>query len=213
VTTYPGACKNSASYMSVNSLHSYFNRTAALPGDAEGRRKVKSLMAHELMHSLQFTLDRSAACDDYVWIDEATAQWATDHVDPSYDQEDGFDKQTNAATRTGEHLLRYLGSDHMESMEKPGRGQSAADRGYAGYLFFQYLARRYTPATIRQILDAQTSHASVESVAAALAPLGGMKAVWPDFAQTLWLGRAEPVLGPYRPLRLRPGKPLRPRAR
>ncbi len=194
VTTYPGACENSASYMSVNSLHSHFNGAAGQPANAEHRRKVKHLMAHELMHALQFTVNRSAACDEYVWIDEATAQWATDHVDPTYDQEDGFDKQTRAATRTGEYLLRYLGSDHMETLEKPGRGQSATERGYAGYLFFQYLARRYTADTMRQILDAQASHASIEAVAAALAAHGGMKAVWPDFAQTLWLGRAEQVL-------------------
>ena len=194
VTTYPGACENSASYMSVNSLHSYFNGAAGQPANAANLRKVKSLVAHELMHALQFTLDRSAACDEYVWIDEATAQWATDHVDPSYDQEDGFDKQTTAATRTGEHLLRYLSSDHMETLEKPGRGQSATDRGYAGYLFFQYLARRYTADTIRQVVDAQTTRASIEAVAAALAPYGGMKAVWPDFAQTLWLNRTERVL-------------------
>jgi len=194
VTTYPGACENSASYMSVNSLHSHFNGAAGQPASAEHRRKVKSVVAHELMHALQFTVDRSAACDEYVWIDEATAQWATDHVDPTYDQEDGFGKQTSAATRTGEHLLRYLSSDHMESMEQPGRGQSAGDRGYAGYLFFQYLARRYTADTIRQIVDAQRTQASVEAVAAALAPHGGMKAVWPDFAQTLWLGRSEHVL-------------------
>ena len=194
VTTYPGACENSASYMSVNSLHNYFNGVVQQPANAEQRRKVKSMVAHELMHALQFTVDRSAACDEYVWIDEATAQWATDHVDPTYDQEDGFDKQTGTATRSGEHLLRYLSSDHMEPMEQPGRGQRASDRGYAGYLFFQYLARRYTADTIRQIIDAQRTRASVEAVAAALAPHGGMKAVWPDFAQTLWLGRAERVL-------------------
>ena len=194
VTTYPGACENSASYMSVNSLHNYFNGVVQQPANAEQRRKVKSMVAHELMHALQFTVDRSAACDEYVWIDEATAQWATDHVDPGYNQEDGFYKLSTAGTRTGEHLLRYLGSDHMNSMEQPSRDQSEADRGYAGYLFFQYLARKYTANTMRQMLDAQTANASLESVAAALAARGGMKTVWPEFAQTLWMDSTERVL-------------------
>ena len=180
--------------MSVNSLHSFFAGAAAQPAATESRRKVKHAMAHEFMHALQFTVDRSAACSEYTWIDEATAQWATDHVDPGYDQEDGFDKATPAVARTCEHLLRYLTSDHFETMEKPSRQQSEADRGYAGYLFFQYLARRYTANTLRLLLDAQAGQASIEAMASVLAAHGGMKAVWPDFAQTLWLNRADRVL-------------------
>ena len=56
------------------------------------------------------------------------------------------------------------------------------------------LKLKFTANTIRQVLDAQTANASLESVAAALAARGGMKAVWPEFAQTLWMGSTERVL-------------------
>ena len=58
--------------------------------------------------------------------------------------------------------------------------------GYADYIFFQYLARKYDAQTIKAVFDASTTQASVEAVEAALAPKGGMRTVWPEFALTLW---------------------------
>ena len=194
-TTYPGACEATPSYIAINSSQPLFRVDAAQrPGDAGVLRAVKAVLAHEIAHVLQFTMDRQAACDDYVWADEGTAQWAMEHVDSTFDLEDGFTHLTTAATRSGSFLLRYLSRDHLSSIEKPGADEQIADHGYAEYLFFQYLARQFSPAVIRQVHDAQVGQASVEAVASALASHGGFKAVWPDFARTLWIGRAEQVL-------------------
>lgn len=194
-TTYPGRCEAVASYVSINSMHPFFRYDVAQrPSDAAVLRKVKAVLAHEITHVLQFAMDRHAACDDYVWADEATAQWAMDYVDPTYNQEDGFEKLSSAGTRTGGFLLRYLADDHMRSIERPGPDETVAQHGYAEYLFFQYLVRKYAPATIKQIFDAQVAQASVEAVESVLAARGGMKAVWPEFAQSLWVGAAGPGL-------------------
>jgi len=194
VTTYPGSCQNAPSYMSLNTQHFVFVGAADRPA-AEARRIVKGVLAHEITHVLQFTMDRKAACSDYEWFDEATAEWAMDHIDPGFDKfEDGINKLSTTHSRTGEFLLAYLGKNHMASMEKPGSDESAVEHGYAEYLFFQYLARKYAPGTIKQIFDATTGNASVEAIEAVLAARGGMKAVWPEFAQTLWNGRADQVL-------------------
>ena len=194
-STYPGNCENSASFISVNSSHPLFRVDAAQrPADANVLRAVKLVMAHEMAHVLQFTMDRKAACDDYVWVDEATAVWSADHVDPSFDHEDGFNHQSPAGTRTGSFLLRYLARDHLASIEKPGSDESISDHGYSEYLFFQFIARKYGSNVIRLVHDAQIGQASVEALETAISPQGGMKTVWPEFARTLWIGASERVL-------------------
>ena len=73
----------------------------------------------------------------------------------------------------------------MASIEKPGLAGNRGMNGYADYIFFQYLARKYDAQTIKAVFDASTTRASVEAVEAALAPKGGMRTVWPEFALTL----------------------------
>jgi hypothetical protein len=79
--------------------------------------------------------------------------------------------------------------------------------GYADYIFFQYLARKYDAQTIKAVFDASTDQASVEAVEAALAPKGGMRTVWPEFALTLWndASTRTSTTSAAGTLRLRPG--------
>jgi len=195
VTTYAlpeeliaqNACAKRPSYMILNQLSREFFKAAAVPEGA--RLLVKSIVAHEFLHVLQFAMDRAASCADTEWFDEATAQWVIDHVVPSIPQgvpgefgyEDGFQKVDATKKRSGSILANYLYSDHMRSIEK--RGANPLENGYADYLFFQYLARKHTPATIKQIFDAMAAgQNSVEAIASVI----DMKAVWPEFAKTLW---------------------------
>jgi hypothetical protein len=78
--------------------------------------------------------------------------------------------------------------DHNASLEKPGRGRNADKNGYADYIFFQFLARKYGDSVIKQIYDATAGGMrSVEAIEAGLGSSGGLKQVWPEFARTLWI--------------------------
>src|SRR6185295_12109218 len=90
------------------------------------------------------------------------------------------------ARRQGRFFANYLYNDHRVSIENPSPESNPELNGYGDYLFFQYLARTYQPVTIKAILAATESRGSVEAMASALDARGGMKAIWPEFAKTLW---------------------------
>jgi hypothetical protein len=163
----------------------------------QGRPMARSIVAHELMHVIQFAMPRQASCADTLWFDEATAQWAMDHVVPTiardlpaeFGMEAGVQRVAPALQKSGQMLADYLLAGHRVPIEEPGA--SVKRNGYADYLFFQYLARAQTPDRIRQIFDAMAGgKGSVASIAAAV----DLKAAWPDFARTLWIGTEDQVL-------------------
>ena len=90
------------------------------------------------------------------------------------------------ARRQGKFYMNYLYNDHRVSIENASPESNPDLNGYGDYLFFQYLARSYQPQTIAQIFDATIGMASVEAMAADVDSKGGMKAIWPAFALTLW---------------------------
>ncbi len=190
------ACQNNAAFIALNSSLPFFRQgVGQRPTDPAVQRGVKAVLAHEITHLLQFGMARAGSCADNAWLDEAVAEWAVDHIDPTLNLfEDGFIKLPTGGVRTGTFLLRYLAHDHHRSIEANGPDEQPGQHGYAEYLFIQYLARQYTPQTVKRIVDAQAGLASVEALESALTPHGGMKAVWPDFARTLWIGRAQQVL-------------------
>lgn len=194
--TYPGRCNKVPSFVLLDYNHPAAMRVGS--GVAEARGELKASVAHELAHVLQFAMDRPGApCEDYRWLDEATAQWAMDFVGLTVNREDGYDPVAYNRRRIGSVYGQYLLSDHMASMEKPGGKGDPKLNGYAEYIFFQYLANKYDAQTIKQVFDATASLASVEAVQSALASKGGMKAVWPDFALTLWNDSQNQVLDDF----------------
>jgi hypothetical protein len=149
------------------------------------------------MHVLQFAMTRQTSCKDVEWFDEATAQWVMDFVVPTigagqpgeFGAESGLRMLAPGLKKSGEVLIEYLYAGHQVSIEKPAAQPKR--NGYSDYLFFQYLARTQTPAKIKQIYDAMAGgQNSVEAVSAVI----DMKAVWPEFAKTLWIGFDEQVL-------------------
>jgi len=194
-STGVNACADRPSMVMLNKTSKEF--IAIERSLAQGRALAKSIVAHEILHVLQFAMPRQASCTDTLWFDEATAQWAMDHVVPTIAQgepgefgmEPGAGRVAPGFPKSGPVLADYLFAGHMVPIEKPGA--SVKRNGYADYLFFQFVARAQTPDKIRQIFDALAGGlGSVEALAAAV----DMKATWPDFARTLWIGVADRVL-------------------
>lgn len=183
---YSATCDNTPSFILLNEFSTpvflAYNSPAARAHDI-----MKSVVGHELMHVIQFAMSRATTCDDMKWFDEATAEWAMDFVVEKFapDQlafpgiEDGINTVA-AKRRSGAFLAQYLYSGHMRSLEK---GVADDSFGYADYLFFQFLARKYKPFTIRQIYDQMAGGASsIDAISLAIDP----KTAWPEFAKSLW---------------------------
>ena len=189
---YEGRCADTAGFIVLNSSHALVRGIAAraVTAAAEVRDVLRQVLAHEVMHLLQMAMSRGGDCANLEWFDEATAEWAMDFVVPQIASgnggepgiEDGLTKVglfSFAKRRSGQFLAEYLYTGHMRSLEK-----GVADSfGYADYLFFQYLHRKHGNAAIKRIFDAMAGGAGdLEAIAAAV----DMKAVWPEFALTLW---------------------------
>lgn len=170
-TAYARRCENTPAFVLIDK----WKLGGILAIDAaRGRRYLRTVLAHELTHTIQFGMDRSAACTDYDWIDEATAQWAPDHVFPSDNEEDGF-RKLSTTHRSGEYFINYLKGDHRNPLEK-------ADK-YTAYIYFQFIARKYGAPAIRALFDSWGSHGSVASLDATGVKL---RDAWPEFGKALW---------------------------
>ena len=197
---YEGSCADTAGFIVLNSNNRLVHDIAAraVTGAGEVRDVLRQVLAHEVMHLLQMAMSRGGDCANLNWFDEATAEWAMDFVVPQIASsdagepgiEDGLTKVglfSFAKRRSGQFLAEYLYTGHMRSLED-GLPDSF---GYADYLFFQYLHRKHGNAAIKRIFDAMAGGAGdLEAIAGAV----DMKAVWPEFALTLWNDVAGKVL-------------------
>ena len=182
---YKATCDNTPSFILLNEFSSIFF-AAYLSPNGQARDAVKSVVGHEFLHVLQFAMSRDASCDDRRWFDEATAEWAMDYVVPTFGSnqlaapglEDGY-PAVASKRRSGGFLAEYLYTGHLRSIEK-----GVPDNfGYADYLFFQFLARKYQPSTIKQIYDTMANgFSSVDAISLSV----DMKTAWPEFAKSLW---------------------------
>lgn len=183
---YPGRCEAVPAYIVINEMETSFYFLGGGFAPEATKQLVKAPLVHELLHAIQFGMDRAAACANYQWIDEATAQWAIDFVYPTLNAEDGI-KKTRQLARSGEFFTDYLLGGHMVALENPSNADNAGLNGYGDYIFFQFLARKYGAATIKNLFDAWTSSAAVESLDVGLAVVGtDMETAWPEFAKVLW---------------------------
>ena len=193
---YPGRCEDVPAYIVVG-LHevglafsgSGFDPTA-------GPRSIRSLIAHELLHTIQFGMDRQAACADYDWSDEATAQWMMDYLYATDNFEDGLKKSPpGVAARNGEFFADYVLGGHLTPLETPSNAANAGLNGYGDYAFFQFIALKYGAPTIKHLFDAWTAHDSVASLDVALKASGSsLRAAWPEFARAMWNDYPQQVL-------------------
>ena len=183
---YPGHCASTPAYIMLNDMltSAYF-----VPGGfldfAEKNRFVKGPLAHELLHTIQFGMARAASCDDYLWIDEATAMSVIDIVDPTLNVEDGLNKRGFPGTRSGSFFVDYLLGGHMVAIENPS--DQIALNGYGDYIFFQFLQRKYGNSILKNLFDSWERNGAVASLEVALSASGHpMETAWPAFALALW---------------------------
>lgn len=193
-TAYPGRCEAVPAFilLGTDAMLSGLGIATGVPKSLS-KREWRSYFAHEFLHVLQFGMDRNAACDDYKWFDEATATWVMDHVDATVDSESG-DRSQPIYRRSGQWFANYLYNDHRVSIEKASPESNPELNGYGDYIFFQYMARKYKPESIAQMFDATIAMGSVEAMASVVEAKGGMKAIWPEFAASLWNDATNKVL-------------------
>ena len=193
-TAYPGRCEAVPAFilLGTDAMFLDFGLVSGIPKSLH-KREWKSNFAHEFLHVLQFAMDRQAECADYKWFDEATATWVMDHVDATADFEDGGRSQP-IYRRSGQWFANYLYNDHRVSIEKASPDSNPELNGYGDYIFFQYMARKYKPESIAQMFDATLTMGSVEAMASVVQAKGGMKAIWPEFAASLWNDASNKVL-------------------
>jgi hypothetical protein len=154
VSTYPPGCNARPTWMWLSPLSA---------GDPKEARDV---FTHEFMHMIQFAYSRAASCDDYTWLDEAMANWAVDHV---Y-KDDQFEQ---------DYAPCYYDREFDVPIESSGTRYLPCN-GYSDYVLFLFLDRKYSPATIKSVLDQTRTQDSRFAVDKAVG--GGLKKVWPEFA-------------------------------
>ena len=139
------------------------------------QRKVEAVLAHEFFHVLQMgTYTFAAACSDYDWLGEATANWVIDYV--------FHDNQTEVP-----HAAGYMTGERKVPLDEPYTFADAdKTNGYADYVFFEYLTLKSSSAAMRTIWDTTERRDSVGATAAGMDAGGGAKVVWPRFALATW---------------------------
>jgi hypothetical protein len=148
-------CRKSAAYIVVNRAISDL-------------RRMYAVVAHELMHAVQYSFEPRDCLSSYGWLMESTATWFEDYVYPG--------------PPDPEHTLvqRYLANTKL-SIED----MSVEDREYASYIFFFYLTRvRGTDElVIRYIWEATKGADQLGALEAGTKRAGApLDKSWPDFA-------------------------------
>jgi hypothetical protein len=138
---------------------------------------ARDIFAHEFMHMIGFAYSRGAACEDYIWLDEAAGHWAIDYVyhNDQYEQVD-----------YGRSAPCYYEYDFEVPIETTSRPYGSNCNGYSDYVFLFYLSNKLGPKTIKSIYEYAQTNNSLDSLEKATAGGDGLKKVWPDFVTAGW---------------------------
>ena len=183
---YAATCDNTPSFILLNlfsaPMFAAYNSPAARAHDI-----VKSVVGHEFMHVLQFAMARSTSCDDMRWFDEATAEWVMDSSPPS-SAPTSWCARHRGRRRQGRRQEPERRLSRQLSLQRPPalarKGVADDSFGYADYLFFQFLARKYTPATIKSIYDQMAAPAGASTIDAISLTIDA-KTAWPSLGLAL----------------------------
>jgi hypothetical protein len=142
-----------------------------LAKDGMSEEQLKSTLAHEFMHAVQFEYRNIRCLGNYRWLMEATATWAKDFVYPTNNLEHPY-------------APPFLETPE-KSLDDPKTKDGKDYRKYGAYLFFQFLTKTLGNDRIKAIFEA--SEHSVNSLDAVDSSIpGGFKDQWWKFAKTLW---------------------------
>ena len=136
------------------------------------------VVTHEFMHTLTDALVPNRSCpgakgNEYYWLDDATADWAVDHV-----YSDNQFEHTHAP-------------DFLRTLNTPLETDTAQNlHRYGAYVFPFYIARFFSPAWIKTIWDtAAKEDNSLRAIDQGLRNASGGKGFnffWPQFTRFNW---------------------------
>lgn len=137
--------------------------------------ELQYTVAHQFMHAVMWAYLMAADQDSYGWMRNALANWAVEAVYP------------------GNATLLADASCHMNStfLTLTSRATGACStstsrsRDYGAYLLYQYIGRTSGNATVRDLLAATTTQTTALAAIDTVLP-GGLRALWPRYAKTLW---------------------------
>jgi len=143
------------------------NRDRIANARAPFNTKLKSNLAHEFMHVLQFTHDVARGWGDYAWLQESTSTWAEHYVFP----DDDVEQEDSAA---------YLTAPEITLSSESGTHE------YGAYLYWFFLTEKPggTDSIIPSVWALAESQSSLEA-ANAVSP-GGFLETYRDFAAANW---------------------------
>jgi hypothetical protein len=124
-------------------------------GDSRGA------LAHEFMHVLQKTFNRLAPCQQFAYLDDATATWAEDFVYPKDNSE--------------HHYPEMLKFPDIHFGVPP-------DAGYPAWTLFYSAAKRLGSAVVPAFHTAAQTEPPLEALDSAMT----LDAAWPQFARDGW---------------------------
>jgi len=136
-------------------------------------KHIFSTTTHEYMHAILFAFKKKTGCDspEYMWLHEATAKWAEDHV------------YHDTIENVEHEYAKYFLDVPEESLES--RMNNNDYHPYGAYLFPFYLAQILgKPELIKSIWDNAENYDSLESIDRAIP--GGFKTQWPEFVRYNW---------------------------
>jgi hypothetical protein len=136
---------------------------------------LQHTVTHQFMHAVMWSYLMAAGQESYGWMRNALANWAVEAVYP------------------GNATLLADASCHMNSTFLPitnlATGACSASisrsRDYGAYLLYQYIGRTAGNATVRDLVAATTTQTTALGAIEAVMP-GGLRALWPRYAKTLW---------------------------
>jgi hypothetical protein len=135
-------------------------------------------IVHEYMHAVLSAYKVKTGCTwpEYIWLDEATANWSIDFVYP-----DIFPQQDDYEQGYAGNFLNYP----QQPLEF-----NKNDHDYGAYIFLFYLARGYSPQYIPSIWEQTEQVAnSLQAINQALIERSGgkdFKFFWPEFVLRNW---------------------------
>ncbi len=128
-------------------------------------RKLRSNLAHEFMHVIQYAFDLNGSRSDYWWLGDATATWAEDYVFPADDME-----HSDAPA-------------YLRTLDVPVEVDSG-NRRYGGYLYFFHHVAKYSADILRFTYESAEIGGTLAAIDAAVP--GGIAENWAEFAVANW---------------------------
>lgn len=132
-------------------------------------------LTHQFMHAVMWSYLMAADQASYGWMRNALANWAVEAVYPR-----NATLLADASCHMNSNFLSITSRAAGSCTSSTTRG-----RDYGAYLLYQYIGRTLGNTTVRQLLAATTTQlTALDAIEATVA--GGLRALWPKYAKTLW---------------------------